>query len=260
MATNPYAAPTARVDDARGAGVDDAEFIPEGQALSAGQGWQWITAGWGLFRAQPAMWVGIAVVLLLFYVVVGLIPWIGQFATTLITPVIGAGLLLGCRAIDEGGELAFGNLFEGFKLPQMGRLIMIGAVSLLAAIIMVVAIIAVAGLGYGVSGMGGNGSMAGLGLTTLLAVLVALAISIPIYMALWFAPALITFHDYAPMDALKTSFSACLKNVGAFFVYGLVLFILAVVAMIPFGLGLLVLLPVIIASIYAAYRDVFFVN
>ena len=47
--------------------------------------------------------------------------------------------------------------------------------------------------------MGGKAGMAGLGLTTLLAVLVALAISVPLYMALWFAPSLVTFHDYAPM-------------------------------------------------------------
>lgn len=260
MATNPYAAPAARVDDARGASLDDAAFVPEGQTVSAGQGWQWILGGWGLFRAQPAMWVGITVVLLLFYVVIGLIPWLGQLATTLVTPVLAAGLLLGCKALDEGGELAFGNLFEGFKLPQMGRLFMIGAFSLIAAVILFVAIVAVAGLGYGVSAKGGQPGMAGLGMTTLLAVLVALAISVPIYMALWFAPALVTFHDYAPMDALKGSFAACLKNLVPFLVYGVMLFILAVVAMIPFGLGLLVLMPVIIASIYAAYRDVFFVS
>ena len=59
---------------------------------------------------------------------------------------------------------------------------------------------------------------------------------------------------------MKASFSACLKNIVPFLVYGVMLFILAVVAMIPFGLGMLVLVPVIIASVYAAYRDVFFVR
>lgn len=260
MATNPYAAPTARVADAHTGTADDAEFIPEGQALSAGQGWQWITGGWSLFRAQPGLWIGVAVALLLFYGVVGLIPWVGQLATTLVTPVLAGGLLLGCKALDEGDALTFGHVFEGFRIPQTGRLLLLGAATLLSAIILVVAVVAVAGVGYGVAAMGGNAGTAGIGVTTLLAVLVALAISVPIYMALWFAPALVTFQDYAPFDALKASFFACLKNIVPFLVYGVMLFILMIVAMIPFGLGMLVMVPVIIASVYAAYRDVFFVR
>jgi uncharacterized membrane protein len=33
---------------------------------------------------------------------------------------------------------------------------------------------------------------------------------------------------------------------------------LGIVAMIPLGLGLLVLMPVFFASVYASYRDIFF--
>ncbi len=32
----------------------------------------------------------------------------------------------------------------------------------------------------------------------------------------------------------------------------------SVIAVIPFGLGLLVVVPVVLASIYTAYRDIFF--
>ena len=39
--------------------------------------------------------------------------------------------------------------------------------------------------------------------------------------------------------------------------YGLVLFVLSIVAAIPFGLGYLVLIPVIFASTYVAYRQIF---
>jgi uncharacterized membrane protein len=80
---------------------------------------------------------------------------------------------------------------------------------------------------------------------------------VPLYMALWFAPALIVFHRMAPVDALKASFSACLKNMVPFLIYGVILLALCVVAAIPFGLGFLVLAPVVIASIYTGYRDIF---
>ncbi len=260
MATNPYAAPQARVHDAGPVVAADGNFVPEGQSLSAGQGWQWLQDGWALFRAQPGMWIGITIALFVFYVIVGLIPWIGQLAATLLTPVIAGGLLLGLKSLDEGGELTFGHLVEGFRIPQTGRLVMIGVASLVATIAIVLVVMVIAGAGWGLSMMGGGqGGMAGPGLLMgVVAALVALAISVPLYMALWFAPALVTFHDYAPVQALKTSFFACLRNIVPFLVYGIVAMLLAMVALIPFGLGLLVLMPVIIASVYTAYRDVFF--
>jgi uncharacterized membrane protein len=260
MATNPYAAPQARVQDTGPVVSVDGDFVPDGQPLSAGQGWQWLRDGWTLFRAQPGMWIGITVALLVFYVVVGLVPWIGQLAATLLTPVIAGGLLLGLKALDEGGELTFGHLLEGFRIPQTGRLVMIGLASLVATIAIVLVIVLIAGAGWGLAMMGGGqGGMTGTGVgMIMLATLAALAISVPLYMALWFAPALITFHDYQPVQAMKASFFACLKNVVPFLVYGIVAMLLAAVAVIPFGLGLLVLMPVIIASVYTAYRDVFF--
>lgn len=259
MATNPYAAPQARVLDAPEPSPDGS-FEPEGQALAAGQGWQWITDAWRIFRAQPGLWIGIALALGLFYIVLGLVPYVGQLATTLITPVIGAGLLLGCKAIDEGGELTFGHILEGFKLPQAGRLLVLGAATLVSVILLVVVVFLVAGAGWGMAMMSGQSAPAGMGVTAVLAMLIALGLSVPIYMALWFAPALVTFHDYSPVDALKTSFFACLKNIVPFLIYGVVIMVLAVLAAIPLGLGLLVLMPVIIASVYTAYRDIFFIR
>ena len=75
--------------------------------------------------------------------------------------------------------------------------------------------------------------------------------------ALWFAPALVVLRGAAPVAAIKESFSACLKNFVPFLIYGIVLLVLGIVAAIPLGLGWLVLGPVVIASVYVAYRDIF---
>ena len=96
-----------------------------------------------------------------------------------------------------------------------------------------------------------------LGLSFMLAVLVGLALALPVYMALWFAPSLIVFNNLKPVDAMKASFLACLKNIVPFLIYGVILLVLCFVAAIPFGLGFLVLGPVAIASIYTGYRDIF---
>jgi uncharacterized membrane protein len=89
-------------------------------------------------------------------------------------------------------------------------------------------------------------------------VLVTIGLSVPLYMALWFAPCLILFNDAQPVQALSQSFRACLKNIIPFLVYGVLLTIIFVVAAIPFGLGLLVAVPILIASVYTAYRDTFY--
>jgi uncharacterized membrane protein len=93
-----------------------------------------------------------------------------------------------------------------------------------------------------------------------LAMLVVVALSIPLYMALFFAPALIVLHNFKLGDALKTSFHACWRNMLPFLVWGIVVFGLAIVASLPLFLGWLLLGPVMLVSMYVAYRDIFFVR
>ena len=40
----------------------------------------------------------------------------------------------------------------------------------------------------------------------------------------------------------------------------MILLLLGILAVIPLGLGLLVLMPVFFASVYASYRDIFFAS
>ena len=60
-----------------------------------------------------------------------------------------------------------------------------------------------------------------------------------------------------PFVALQRSFGACWMNFGAFLIYGLIYIALAIVASIPFGLGWLVLAPMIAGSCYAGWRQIF---
>ena len=93
--------------------------------------------------------------------------------------------------------------------------------------------------------------------TLLLAVLVMLALSLPLYMAMWFAGPLIVLAQFEIVPALKTSFFACLKNILPFLVWSIAIFFLALFASIPLFLGWLLLGPVLMASIYLGYRDIF---
>ena len=201
------------------------ENIMGGRAVGAGQGWTWIADGFGLFKKAPGMWIALVIVLFVILVVLAFIPLLGAVATFLLMPLFVGGLMLGCRALQSGGELELGHLFAGFK-THTANLIVLGALAIGGWIIVMLPVIAIVGAGAMFGMMRGDAAgAAAMGGSFVLAWLVAMALSIPIYMALWFAPALVVLRGLAPAAAIKESFLGCLKNIVPFLIYGIVLLV-----------------------------------
>ena len=234
-----------------------ATYVAGGRAVEAGRGWDWIVSGWELFKKQAGMWIALVLVALVIFFVLALIPVVGSLATFVLQPVFAAGVLLGSREVDEGRELEISHLFAGFK-QKFAQLLTVGAIYLGAAI----AIALVVGLATGASifaVMSGAGAPAtpAAALTVLLALLIMLALLLPVIMAVWFAPALVLFHDKNAVDAMKESFSGCLRNIVPFLVYSIVMLVFSLIASIPLLLGWLVLGPMLCTSYYTSYKDIY---
>ena len=235
-------------------------FNGNSRVVPPGNAFDWLRQGWALFAANPGLWIGLAIVLLVIVLGVQIVPLVGTLAAHLLMPVLGAGLLLVCRKIDEGESVRIDDLFAGFK-QNAGPLVMVGVLYMLAMFAIVVIVVVVGG--GSVAGGLLSAQPAGLGVIfggLMLSLLLSLALSVPVVMAVWFAPALVFFNNMQPVEALKASFEACMKNVLAFLVYGLIVLVLAFFAALPVCLGFLVLIPVLARSVYAAYRDVFVAN
>ena len=252
--SNPYEAPSTDLQTAEGIG--------DPRGVEAGRGTAWIGEGWGLFKQSPLTWILLIVVLFVINIVLAFIPVIGQVISNVIWPVFSAGILAGCAALDEGDELSMNHLFAGFS-EKLWPLVGLGAmyfVMIMAVGIVVGILAAVMGVGFaGLAGTeggipGGEATAAG---GVMLAVLIALALFIPVIMAIWFAPALMMLGDKGVFESLKLSFIGCLKNILPFLIYGIVAIILMIIAMIPVGLGLLIFFPVIMGSVYAGYKDIY---
>jgi len=234
-------------------------FIPGGHTVPAGHGWTWIASAWDLFKRAPALWIGMILTLVVILVIIAFVPFLGSILNMALSPVFAAGVMIGCRTLEEGRELEFRHLFAGFQ-TRFGTLVAVGLLYLAALFV----VLLVVGLICGVSMFAifrGGADPANIGAafaTMVLAFLVATALMLPVAMAIWFAPPLVVFNELGAFDALKASFLGCLKNMVPFFIYGLILLGFAILASIPFGLGWLVLAPVIGASIYTAYRDIYF--
>jgi hypothetical protein len=232
----------------------------ESRVVEAVRGWRWIVEGFALFRRTPLIWVVLTIVLFAIAFGLGKIPLIGQFVFYLLSPVFLAGLMIGCRDLERGEELEIGHLVAGFR-HNTSQLITLGGVYLVGQVLIFGVLLLIGGAALMEAFNAGPKAdpqviMNSLGPITF-ALLVAFSLSVPLMMAIWFAPLLVVFDSVPPVAALKASFLACLKNMLPFLVYGAALVLLAFIAAIPFGLGFLVLFPTIFGSLYASYKDVF---
>jgi len=257
MSTNPYAAPKADVADVSPA--PQGNFVAEGRTVPAGHGWTWIASAWDLFQRAPALWIGMVLTFAVILVILAFVPILGSILSMALSPVFAAGLMIGCRTLEEGGQLEFRHLFAGFQ-TRTGTLIGVGLLYLAALFVVMLVVGLIAGVSmFAIFAGGTEPANVGAAFATMgLAFLVATALMLPVAMAIWFAPPLVVFNELGAFDALKASFLGCLKNMVPFLIYGLILLGFAILASIPLGLGWLVLAPVLGASIYTAYRDIYF--
>jgi uncharacterized membrane protein len=249
---NPYRAPQATVLELPST---DGRLADEPNVVDVGRGLVWLGEGWQLFRRAALVWIAICVLTFVAIGVLSTVPIIGQLATTLLTVLLAGGLMIGCRDLDRGQDLTVQHMLAGAQ-KHLQPLVTIGALYLVGIFVTIVA----AGLTLGGSMLGvlAGSVQAEIAATTLvLALLLIGGMLIPLGAAVWFAPALATLHELSPVDAMKASFRGCLKNWLAFLVYGVIVFILTMIATIPVGLGWLLLMPVLAGSVYAAYKDIF---
>jgi uncharacterized membrane protein len=234
--------------------------------VAAGNGLVWWQEGWRLFTLSPWVWIAITLAFLVILILLHLVPLIGSFASTILTPVLAAGMMAGCNAQDRGGEITINHLFSGFS-EKLGSLVVLGLVYLAGTVVIVCIVAAIAIASIGMSGIGalmtGDPAraaftmLATLGFGAVLAVLVGTLAALPLMMAYWFAPALVMLRNDDPLAAMKASFFGCLANIWPMLVYSLIGIALAIVATIPLGLGWIILAPVFAGSIYASYKDIF---
>jgi uncharacterized membrane protein len=231
--------------------------LPEPGRVTPAHTLQWLTAGWRTFLAKPDIWVVQTVILIVILTALGLVPFLGWAAAPLAFPVLVAGMLAGAQAQDRGEPLRIDHLFDGLR-RHAGNLLMIGAFHLFGALLAALIAAAVGGsaalTGLVVGAFAGMSVAAG---GVMLAVVVFTVLWVLLLMALWFAPALVMLQDVSPLDAMKLSARACLSNLLTFVVLGAVLYVLTWVAMLPAGLGMLVLVPVLAGALYAAWQDTF---
>ncbi|MBI5717739.1 MAG: hypothetical protein HZC37_08640 [Burkholderiales bacterium] len=233
----------------------------EPRTVDAGRGVAWWGEAWALFTKAAGLWIVLTILLIVIAVVLSFIPLLGGLALALLMPVFIGSLMLAARKVEGGGSLEVGDLFTCFKDDKLTPLLVVGGL-LLACVIVISLVVGALGLGalFGVAAGGAAGSAGGIFAALgagLMALLVGFLLGVLVSMATWFAPPLVVFGNRAPVDAIKASFAASLKNVVPFLLWGLIYIVAAIAASIPFGLGWIVLAPVLLLTVYVSYKDIF---
>jgi hypothetical protein len=236
------------------------------RTVSAMRGWSWIVEGCRLFLKSPAMWLALLVLLFACAKLLATL-WLLALVLVLLIPVFIAGLMEGCRALEQGQELKVMHLACGFQ-KNAGQLVTLGGISFVGNLIVILIIFKLGGDAIGtmskvMSATQITEEMRAAAAVLARAFLVAMLVSLPLLMALWYAPLLVYFHDLGTVAAMKSSFVACVKNTMPLMVYGLVIMVgMFVVLPLAQALGepdlvLWLLAPIVVPSLYASYKDIY---
>jgi uncharacterized membrane protein len=231
------------------------------RTVDGAHGVTWWTDAWDLFMKNVAIWIVLGLILFIILIVLAVIPIVGQLASALLLPVFVGSWMMAAQKLEGGGTLEAGDLFSAFKGDKVTPLIVVGAL-FLAMMVVIFVVMGVLGFGGAMGMMAGGamhsarGMMAGFGVG-MLAMLVGFILFFLVTMALWFAPPLVALRGVAPIDAMRLSFAASLKNVVPFLLWSLIYIVASIVATIPIFLGWLVLGPVLMLTVYVSYKDVF---
>jgi uncharacterized membrane protein len=219
----------------------------------------WITEAFALFRAQPLAWISLTSSWLLASVLLAVVPLVGPPLMTMSQPGFFAGFVIACRDQEMGLPINTSHLLAGFRTN--GRaLIQIGSVTLLAEMVVV----------YGLWQFGFFDALQGLDRENPSIDALAKAFSsvsglwfaavvamLAIKGVLWFTAALLAHQPMPASHAIRWSFFALVGNAVPLLLFGVMMFSLLFVAVIPWGLGLLVFVPIYAISHYTSFKSVF---
>src|SRR5574343_97893 len=195
--------------------------------VPASHGWQWLRQAFFLVREQPLTWLLFAVCYLLLQMLLGSLGALGQLLGMVSVPVFAGGFVMAAARADRGETLRPLDVFAAFG-SHVRQLVGLGlayfGLLVAAMMLVVIGLLALAG------GSLGDEALAAMPLGKQIVGFALLAAGMFIASLLYWLAVLLC---------------------------GVMLAVLLFLALLPFGLGLLLWLPVMFVSVYVAWQDVF---
>jgi len=234
--------------------------------VSAAHGWLWIRDGFYLILRNPILSMALAGAVAIGIFLALNIPFFGPFLGIMLIPTLVAGYMRALQALDRHEEMELAHLLAGFgkaapKLITLGGVLLVGVIIISAAMIEI----------------GGNAltsfleiaqstndpqviveALLSAGPEVNYAMLVGMSLLLLLLVCLQFAPMLVILDDAKSLAAIKATIIGTFRNILSYIVFMLIFQVLIFLAStLPKILSIFLLLPVGMASLYAAYRDIY---
>lgn len=219
------------------------------RSVDAGRAVEWLVGGFRMVFKTPGFWIVAGLVLMVGSWVLGMFPFIGSAVSTAFVVVGTGALCISARAQEIGAD----PTAAAQQAAQSAPLWILGALAAALAFVMVMVMVV---LGMSTAGMymlttGGFGPMLAV------SVLFVFGMTVLMAMAFWLAAPLVALQGINPVEAIRLSVLASLKNLVPFIVFAVLSMIACMATMITLGLAMIVVLPAMIAASYIAHNEIF---
>ena len=195
------------------------------QIVPASQGVQWVKQGMRTFWRQPLALSGLFFMFMAAMSLLSMVPLLGNILALVILPGATLGLMAATKEALTGKFPMPVLLVSAFRAgkQQLQAMLLLGAIYAAGFLLVL-----------GISALADGGKFAQLYLVGgamsvellqapdfQLAVLLSMALYLPLSLLFWHAPALVHWHGVQPVKSLFFSLVACLRNFWAFTLFGL---------------------------------------
>lgn len=216
------------------------------------QGKQWLINGWNLFKKKPLTWVFMLLIFDIFMIVSSNF-FIGKFIAALFMPVLAGGVFIAFDNMSRDETIGLENLFSVFNnKPILKELITVGIIGV-AMVALTLVLLYLTGTEYEVKVAGTTDVYE----TETKGSVYTSIVSFFWPCALIFSIPLVAINKVNAIPALKQSLQGLVLNIVPMFIFAVMIFLLAIVSILPVGLGLLVLIPVLFGAVYTGFKEIY---
>jgi hypothetical protein len=234
--------------------------------LNATRGLIWVKHGYQLIMLNPLMAVTFALIGALAMFTLLRLPILGPLLSILAMPLVVAGYMRVCRALEEEETVELNHIFAGFR-KRTAQLVSVGSFLLLGLLFSSMLMVFLGG--EPLRAVFDNitpdtdphvllQTMMSAGSGVTFSLLVGFTLMCILMLAFQYAPMLVYFNELPPLIAMRASLSGSVRNLVPYTIYNIVMQIIALLlSVLPFNMGLILLLALGLSSLYVSYRNIF---
>ncbi len=194
------------------------------KSISFRTGMWWFVEGWQIFRRQPLVLISIFSLYSAAMFVLAILPFLGQIINIVLLPLFSIIFMSACQKISDDERVELVSLLNIRAIPHYQQLLKLGGLYLLFLLVATLPGLYFYGDSFTQillsAAQNAEGNLAQVSFQHLLGGLILVSVCLlPVFLAFWFAPNLVAWHNMPLFKSLFFSLMAWRKHVMAWLGY-----------------------------------------